>query len=316
MKTPDELRTLYDNNLIHDLRELEKQRVYVLKKLLIVVPVLIIAGLLLAALFAKTPPLLFICIIGGVGAAGFVSHHLTKEYVHLFKDRIISKIVEFIDQNLKYFKTDYIPRHEFEASKIFLHKADRYKGEDRVRGITGTTAIDFCELHAKYETRDNKNRRHYHTFFKGLFFIADFNKHFNGNTFVLPDKATKFFKGLGAMMQSLNVARPQLVKLEDPEFEREFVVYSTDQIEARYILSTSLMQRISEFRQKTGRPISISFTNSKMYIAIPTRKNMLEPKLFTTLLDFKIIKEYYEDLQLAIGIVESLNLNRRIWSKQ
>jgi hypothetical protein len=34
------------------------------------------------------------------------------------------------------------------------------------------------------------------------------------------------------------------------------------------------------------------------------------------LLDFDMVREYFEDLTLAYGIVEDLNLNRRIWSKR
>jgi hypothetical protein len=34
------------------------------------------------------------------------------------------------------------------------------------------------------------------------------------------------------------------------------------------------------------------------------------------LIDFAPIQEYFEDLQLAIGIADDLNLNTRIWSKQ
>ncbi|MFT5169968.1 MAG: hypothetical protein ACI8Q2_000583, partial [Candidatus Omnitrophota bacterium] len=44
--------------------------------------------------------------------------------------------------------------------------------------------------------------------------------------------------------------------------------------------------------------------------------NLFEPRIFKTLLDFKPIEEYFEDLSFAIGIVEDLNLNTRIWSKE
>lgn len=50
-------------------------------------------------------------------------------------------------------------------------------------------------------------------------------------------------------MQNINVGRPDVVRLEDPEFEKIFVVYSSDEVEARYILSTSFMERLVEFRK-------------------------------------------------------------------
>ena len=59
----------------------------------------------------------------------------------------------------------------------------------------------------------------------------------------------------------------------------------------------------------------MSFIDSRMYIAIPYTENLFEPQLFKTILDFAPVQKYFEDLQLAIGIVEDLNLNLRIWSK-
>ncbi|MHC4587019.1 MAG: DUF3137 domain-containing protein, partial [Planctomycetota bacterium] len=84
----------------------------------------------------------------------------------------------------------------------------------------------------------------------------------------------------------------------------------------RYILSTSLMERIVEFKKKTGRKIYLSFVGSKVFVAVSYTKSLFEPRLFRTLVDFESVREYFEDLQLTIGIVDDLNLNTRIWSKQ
>ena len=117
-------------------------------------------------------------------------------------------------------------------------------------------------------------------------------------------------------MQEWNFTRGKLIKLEDPEFEKEFAVYGDNQVTARYILSTSLMERIMEFKKKTGRPLHMSFVQSKVYIALSYDKNFFEPKIFNTILDFNLVLEYYNDLSLFIGIVEDLNLNNRIWTKE
>ena len=53
-----------------------------------------------------------------------------------------------------------------------------------------------------------------------------------------------------------------------------------------------------------------------MFVAVTYTKRLFEPKIFTTLLDFEMVREYFEDLQLAAGIVDDLNLNTRIWSKR
>jgi len=55
---------------------------------------------------------------------------------------------------------------------------------------------------------------------------------------------------------------------------------------------------------------------SKVFVAVECQRNLFEPKVFTTLLDFGIVAQYFGDMQLALGIVEDLNLNTRIWTKQ
>ncbi len=192
---------------------------------------------------------------------------------------------------------------------------DRYVGDDFVSGKVGATSIAFSEIHAEYKTGHGKNQE-WHTIFDGLFFVGDFNKHFTGRTVVLPDTAERIFGHIGTLFQSWNAKRDDLIKLEDPEFEKLFAVYGTDQIQSRYILSTSLMKRITDFKNKTKRNIYLSFVDNKIFIAISCNKDLFEPNVFRTLKDFSSIQEYFNDLQLAIGISEDLNLDTRIWTKK
>lgn len=76
---------------------------------------------------------------------------------------------------------------------------------------------------------------------------------------------------------------------------------------------TILMQRLVEFNQKAGGKVYLSFVDGFVYVAIPYRHNLFEPRLFKTMMSFTPLKQYFQDLQLMIGIVEDLNLNRRIW---
>jgi len=61
--------------------------------------------------------------------------------------------------------------------------------------------------------------------------------------------------------------------------------------------------------------VSNVFARGRVHVAISRRKNLFEPRVFRTLLNFSPIKRYFEDLGLAIGIADELNLNTRIWSK-
>jgi hypothetical protein len=255
-----------------------------------------------------------------IGLAG--SRRLTAEYRASFKERIVASLVHSVNPSLRYAATDSISEEEFRSSKLFTEGIDRFSGEDMVQGKLGATALRFSEIHAEYESTstdsEGRTTTSWTTIFKGVFFIADFNKHFAGVTLVRPDTAQRMFGQLGKMIQSLgdSFSTLKLVTLEDPEFEKAFVVLSNDQVEARYILSTSLMQRILEYRRRTGRTMALSFVDSQINIGISTNRNLFEPPLFKSCADPALIREYLEDLLLMIGIVDDLNLNLRIWSKQ
>lgn len=192
-------------------------------------------------------------------------------------------------------------------------------------------------------------------FFRGLFFIADFHKDFSCTAVVRP----KTFRwGIKQMMDirngptspAYNVTSRLIdemateghnktlerVHLEDPEFESVYNVYSNDQVISRYILSTAMMQRIKDFRAKTGKDVFLAFKNSGMYLAIPYERSLLEPKgvgkeHFSEYLkagkstkevmneespDESHIDEFFTDLHFIFGIVDDFNLNTRIWTKK
>lgn len=254
--------------------------------------------------------------------------HFLREY----KAATVEKLVHFINLGFSYSMEKCIPRPVFMESGLFGEAPTLYEGDDHVSGIIGDTKIEFSELNTSYVYTSSKGKRQ-GSIFKGIFFVADFNKNFQGKTVVLPDVAESIFGNvLGQGLQSVT-KEGELVKLEDPEFEKYFVVYSTDQVEARYILSTSLMERMVKFREKAGvgGAFCASFVNSKIYIAFPHEgkiikkifnktpgefKGFFEPDLSRPIVDFETIREYYEDLRLMMGIVEELNLNTRIWSRQ
>ncbi|THB74667.1 MAG: DUF3137 domain-containing protein [Gammaproteobacteria bacterium] len=310
-----QLYPFYQKELVPEIELLEQDRKKIVKKMTIVGVVLVALVIPCFFIFEEIDSMIFPVVIAAVIFAGLL-HYFSKDYACEFKENVLRKIVEYIDPNLVYTPTFCISEGQFQSSGIFRKGIDRYKGDDHVEGTIGATKIEFSEIHAEYVTRDSKGRTSNHTIFKGLFFIGDFNKHFKTDTYVLPDQAERFLGSIGGMLQGINKQYGELIKMEDPVFEKEFVVYGEDQIEARYILSPALMERITKFRKKSGQRISLSFKGSKVYIAIPFSKNLFEPSIFSTILDFKPVKEFFDDFALMIDIVEDLNLNTRIWTKK
>ena len=132
---------------------------------------------------------------------GWISRATTRTYVSTFKHQVIAAIVRYFDDSLRYSPEGRISMGDFSASNLFRQGIDRYSGEDYIEGTVGQTAIRVSEVHAQYKTTstDSKGRTQtqWHTIFKGLYFIGDFNKHFSGTTLVLPDFAERPLRAPG-----------------------------------------------------------------------------------------------------------------------
>ncbi len=319
MKSASELSDFYYKKLFPSLEILEKDRRQLKHRIInigiIYTVVFIMIGLTLFSATGDANIIIFGIFLYFVGG-GAIYKYLIKDYTKEFKNKIIAPLISAFDENLDYFPDAHVNEQYFTRSKIFTSKPDRVKGNDFVKGTVNGIKIQFSDFHAQKKHKDNKGNTSWSTIFQGLFIVSEFNKNFKGDTIVLPDTAQSTFGNLvGNFLQSYNMNRKELVKMDDTAFEKEFVVYSSDQIEARYILSPLLMSKLLSFKNESKHPLSVSFRGGNIFLAIAYNKDLFEPSIFHSLLKYKIAMEYVQTLHLAIGIVEELKLNQKLWSK-
>ncbi|MDD2383470.1 MAG: DUF3137 domain-containing protein [Sulfurospirillaceae bacterium] len=314
------LMDFFYEKMYGDLKILEQDRLAIVAKLQKTAIILSLVGVMVFFILTRSFPLTFLQAFALVGTLlfliyMFIYRHLSSGYRLLFKEEVIAKIVQFIDPSLLYQANKHISEKEYTTSELFSENFDRLSGNDLVQGTINGVNLKFSDLHVEKQMKDKEGREHWESIFQGLFFIVDFNKHFTYKTVVLPEIASNTFGILGEWIQEFNKSHGELVKLDNPAFEKLFVVYG-NQIESRYILSPSMMERILDFKAKTGKVLSISFIPSKMYLCVDYKKDLFEPILTQSLLDFAPIKEYFKLLSLILGIVEAFKLDEKIWSKR
>ncbi len=263
----------------------------------------------------------FILAAAGIIAGAIKLYKISGEanhYQNRFKHEVIGAVLQIIDPSLQMDPTKGILEGEFKTSQLFTTEPDRYHSEDLVWGKTGKTGFYFAEVHAEYKTETqtkNGRRTDWHDILKGIIFSADFNKDFSGITVIRPKD---FGSTIGAWFSKniFSVGDKDVIQLENVNFNKEFITYGTDQIEARYILTPALMDRICELNSRSSQTVSLSFINSSMYIAFPLEKNYFEPPVFKTLLRPNLLDEDLSVLTFMYAIIEELDLNTRIWTKE
>jgi len=308
------------------LQALEEQRLANIQQqrriALVAFPILTLLLLLVLLLRDTTYVTWIIGALGGCAIAALIWYSITvtprqQAYTRTYKSRVTQAILQQIDPNLHFSMEQGISQKSFTYSELYK-RPDRYKTEDMISGTMGVTQVRFAEVNAqeRQESTDSDGRRKvsYRTFFNGILFQADFNKAFSGRTFVMPDRAERSFGNIGRTFQKLGGQRgTRLALLDNPEFEQRFAVYTTDDIECRYLLSPALMERLLTLDLGD---IRIAFKDSLLWITIPRRTKHLEPSLRTPATSLPQITQFASSIVGILSIIETLDLNTRIWSKE
>jgi hypothetical protein len=316
MTRADQVRALYDSTLKPRIDALEGVRrelkTYIVKSAVLVgVP---LAGFVLGEDFLPYPldgtvplvsfALIFVAVI--ITAKLYLLPGVTAfmNYRSRFKRDVVTEIFKIVVPSATYEPYKGIAREVFDEPGIFETRGG-LSSDDRVRGRIGQTPFEAAEVSRSYTTGSGKNSKT-HVVFKGLFFHLDFNKALRGTTIVEPENA--------GPSQIGDRDDLHLVSLENPEFEREFKVYATDDVEARYILTPVMMEQLLALRGHAEHPVFLGFKGSRAYIGIHYNRTLFEPSIASTT-SLEAIEEFAEQFALAETVVHELDLNTRIWTK-
>lgn len=267
-----------------------------------VVPVLVIGAYFLGHYYHQD-----INVSGLILIAGFISAMLIrwpyKQYYKTVKQDVMDLFIRFFP-DFKYTQGSGLNAQEMAQSKIFP-VYDNAHADDCFAGRHENVGIRICEQ-ILTRTIQTKKGSHNVTVFQGIAVELAMNKNFKGHTVVIKDR--------GIFLSSAKYRDLEKVKLEDIEFEKAFDVYSTDQIEARYLLTPAFMERVKRLQQLFGgRQISVSFRAQKIMIVVDTRENMFEPcAFFKTNLNMQRLDKVFDEFWTIFSIIHILKLNPNI----
>ncbi len=228
-------------------------------------------------------------------------------YISRFKAQVLNALCRAHFPSIRYEPGAGMDWRIFDGCGLFACSHSEYDSEDRFSGRWGSTDVAFAEAVARrrYKRWTLKGRETVtETYFQGLIFQADFHKHFHGTTRLLPHDAAV-----------TRVAAERPAELEDPRFEALFDTYTSDQVEARYLLSTAMLERFSALHQRFPR-LRARFHDETLLLLLPSRWDRFEPSLTRSARNRGQLDGFREDIEACLSVVDALNLNTRIWSKR
>ena len=257
------------------------------------------------------------------------------KYGNWEKSASLVPAIRFLAPEFEYRQSQYVSDKRVRTSRIFESDGDLMSivGDDYFTGRIGKTAVEFSEVRVTIRDRVVRDDKGNPVMSRqaGMFLVADFNKPFQHATLVMPDpleqklgtELSKLVDGTIAFMNSLQKTAGAAgapgsdwkpVRLEDLEFERLFKVYGTDPVEAYYILTPNIMERLTAFQKGTRFGLTLSFVDTAMHAFIH-RGALFEGDLNADRTTFAAYRPYYDQLKQMFDLVEAMNLNTRLWTR-
>jgi len=276
---------------------------------------------------------------GALLVISFFVHRARKELAGSYKSIVVRRLVAALGKGLSYKPTSSLTREQFEAMDLFKESANTWKSEDEVSGRKNQVTYSLHEVLAKRRERSNRSRSgigsavwlvslgvdwyrggkadvtdRSEIIFRGLVVKLDFNKNFFGHTVIVPEREGKLFGGLFG--DAATRKRKEIVRLENADFEHQFTVYSTNDQEARYLITPKLMELVMEAQALLGGPLRLCFSQNSLFVAVPQDKDRFEVGLFASAVTPEsALGDLVEVVNLAERLVDTLDLETRIWTK-
>ena len=239
-------------------------------------------------------------------------------YCEAYKSQVIPALVRSLQPDMDYQSEGHFNDDWFYRSGLYEQYYTIFESEDVLKGSIGETEFQIGEIMVQCETTSYENgreQREIETIFDGLFAVAGFPRECRGSIFVVPDFAEKYFGMLGAKFQKVGSGLGQhLLRIDNPEFEKAFIVRATDPAEAITVLTPELQEQILTLRARFGRDLRLAFKPSQLFIAIPSSKDWFEPKMSRPASSHAQVSALAQQLKACFKIVEDLNLNKSVWT--
>lgn len=223
-----------------------------------------------------------------------------------YLDDVMLPTFNRLQTNLSYTRDKSIyEKHQpfFEKNFTAFHAI---KSEDMIEGDIDGVHIDLGEILVgidRYINRENEVR--YNAEHRFLFFAAEFNKNIQNETIL-------HLKKFNTHYPAIVTTKRKSILLENQQFNDIYTTYAQDEIEARYILTPSFMEKIVQLSQEIHG--CFWFQNNAMFFlgtGIKGEINLFDIDAETPV--YEQAEATFMTVQSLMQLVKELNLSSIAW---
>ena len=292
-----EFYEIYRNKIVPTVKKYKFIRVKELKETIFISVLLMFIGIIILFFAYKCSHRTDTSLVGVWGllcclySIGMI-FRFKKCFENKIKNNIMNEICKCFG-NLEWSGNSYKNGNIFADSNVIPNFKSEYY-DDVFQGYYKDVTIDIVE--ASYSDKGNV--------FKGVIVKLDMNKHFTGHTVIKPS-------GLMHTSPSEELHRTEL---EDVEFNKKFDVFTNDEVDARYLITPSFMERLKNMKTAfLASSVSCAFYGNLLIIALPTNKDLFSIcSLDKPIDDSKQYFQMYEEIVSIIKLIDHFKLNQKI----
>lgn len=218
-----------------------------------------------------------------------------------FESKLKSKIMHVVSScfgNMVWSQSYPFEKSENFVSAGLFTEFTRQIIDDRFIGTYKGVPIDIIE--AEYIRGSGKNST---TVFKGLCIKLDMNKNFKGHTVLMED--TMFHKS--------PLSHLRHTELEDIKFEKRYDVFTDDEVEARYILTPTFMEKLAGIKMAFRcKAVRCAFYQGQLLIAMKPTKDLFSlGSLVKPVTDTKQFQQLCNQFVSVLNLIDYLKLDKQ-----
>jgi len=241
-------------------------------------------------------PITFI-VMGGLGGLGVTSFVLFKDIEAATKQNVLGGICKYLGWSFREEIEQPVLFDSFVNLGLLPTHFTKSHFEDRIAGVAHGAKFEFFESHLQNKHSSGEKSETV-TVFRGQLLVLEFDQKFSGRTVVLRDKG---------WLQGKKKQDMKRVGLVDPVFEKIFEAYGTDQVEARYLLTPTFMQRLVDLENSVdGKKIRFGFTGGYLLIAVETGNRYESGSMFKPLMDTGRTQKVLDEIGAIYDVIDGV----------
>lgn len=293
---------------ITNINQLEQERKRITKKEYKIIVIGLIVGLILCFIFNDASTI-GIIIIPTIILAELLTLTEKKNFTEAYKHIIIFEIFKKNFGNINFLPNNGINYEIFEKLDV-INKPDRYSSNDYISATYKNIPFTSADIHFERKHTDKDGHTHYSTMFQGQWYIFDFNKSFVSDVQIID---SKFLNGTKNKIFKKDFNN---IQLEDIEFNKKFNTYAKKDLDAFYLLTPHLIEKIKHLKNNTKGHLIFCFNNKKLHIGVNNRRNSFEPSIFKPINIEEIENKTLKEIQDIIKFIDYLDLDNTLFRKE